>query len=143
MDRLLKARKEAADELRELLREQKELNAKVEFQKYHIAKLDKLLGERERAWVRTKRPGDDLSIPVLMERVLEAHPDGLQIAEILRELQKIGFESAAKDQIGNLTTVLYRHRGKRFQKKEDGRWYLIKRGILPPLGIPIPKELEK
>ena len=127
MDRLLKARKEAADELRELLRERKALDAKVESQKYHIAKLDKLLGEREKAWVRTKRPGDDLSMPVLIERVLETHPDGLQIAEILRELQKIGFQSAAKDQVANLTTVLYRHRNKKFRKLDDGRWRFIRR----------------
>ncbi len=133
MDRLVKAHQEAMIELREIRQRKRAVMDEERQQEFYIAKLEKLLGEDEKALVQTKRPGDALSLPVLMENVLEAHPDGLPVPEIWAELKKTGFESAAKNPVANLTTVLHRHKGTKFGHTDDGRWFLVR------LGAPAPK----
>ena len=125
MDRLRQAAQKARTELKELDRQARELDSRRELLRFHIAKLDEELGE-EAEWAKPKRPGDDLSLPVLTQSILENHPDGLRIPMILEELEKLGFQTQSKNPTATLNTVLYRHRPKKFMRLTDGRWFLTK-----------------
>jgi hypothetical protein len=155
MDRLVKAHQEAVAELREIRHRKRAVIEEEKQQEYYIAKLEKLLGENEKALVKTKQPGDSFSMPVLIEKVLESNPDGLRAAEILAKVQKTGFETSAKNPVANVTTVLHRHKGAKFGQTDDGRWFLIRLGSPAPKlrmvqptetvmkhGAPVPKELR-
>jgi hypothetical protein len=160
MDRIVKAHQEAVAELREIRQRKRAVIAEEKQQEYYVAKLAKHLGQHEKELVKTKRPGDLFSMPVLMEKVLEAHPDGLPVTKIWAEVKKTGYETTAKNPVANLTTVLHRHKGVKFGQTDDGRWYLIRLGSPAPKlrvvqpnsnphgemvmkhGAPVPKELH-
>jgi hypothetical protein len=133
MDRILELRKKAEAELRDLDRKGAAIESKKEKVRFHISKLDEMMSDSEKALLNPKRPGDPTSLPVLMENALERHPEGLTVAQLLNELNAVGFESMAKNPIANLTSVLYRCRPTKFEKLKDGRWYL------PRLGVPAPE----
>ncbi len=95
---------------------------------------------REKSWTaqhRNKKPGDQLSVAVLMEQVLEKYQEGLKTPGLLAEVRKIGFQTDSKDPIAVLTSTLHRrkdifargtagHRGRR-----DIRWCLKKYAPAP------------
>ncbi len=126
MDRLLELRRKAAVEYLDLQRKAAALEVKLEKMRFHIAQMDEMLADSEKALLSPKRSGDPTSLPVLLENALEAHQEGLTVHELLNELNAVGFESMAKNPIANLTSVLYRCRPAKFQKLKDGRWYLSK-----------------
>ena|ERR1039458_8239220 len=98
---------------------------------FAIQALENVLDENEKektwtAWNRNKRPGDPLSMPVLLEKVLDGKPQGLPIPMLLLELKKIGFQSKSKDPHATLASVLHRCKPQKFLRKADGRWFLSK-----------------
>lgn len=133
MERLVKAHREAVLELREIRQRKRAVIEEEQRQEFYIAKLEKLLGEHEKALVKTKQPGDPLSIRVLIEKVLEKHPEGVLPPLILAEMKEDKYETTARNPLANVVSTLHRHKGGIFGQTEDGRWFLTR------LGTPAPK----
>jgi hypothetical protein len=118
---------------------------------YLIKGYEKLLGEkaREKSWSaqhRPRREGDPLSIPTLIQQVLEKHPDGLQVPALYAEVRKIGFQSKAKKPIGVLNSVLHT-RADLFSRRKIPRgvlWLLKKyEHVLPAETVSVKQPYEK
>ena len=128
--------KELEREIKEREVQRKHLAIERDKEVYAIRSLEMALEESDRSkswsqWNRNKRPGDPLSIPVLLETVLEKNREGLKPPSLLVELGKIGFQTNAKKPIANLLSVLHRHKPEQFTRLKDGRWCLTKYAPAP------------
>jgi hypothetical protein len=125
--------KQLSSEIDERQAEKARLVLERDREVYLIKDIETLLDDkaREKSWSaqqRPKREGDPLSIPTLMQQVLEKHPDGLQVPALLAEVRKIGFQSDAKKPIGVLNSVLHT-RTDLFSRRKIPRgvlWFLKK-----------------
>jgi hypothetical protein len=138
-------RKEVEREIRERETRLRAIDAEREKEVFAIRTLEEALDESERAksWTaqhRNKKPGDPLSVAVLIEQALENRIDGLRLPALLTEVRKLGFQTDSKDPIGVLTGTLHRrkdlfarptvgHRG-----RKDIRWCL-KKYVQPTIAI--------
>jgi len=126
-------RKELASEKEKIQAEEARLALERDREVYMIKNLETGLSEkdREKSWSaqhRPRREGDPLSIPTLIQQVLEKHPDGLQVPALYAEVRKIGFQSEAKKPIGVLNSVLHT-RTDLFSRRKIPRgvlWFLKK-----------------
>jgi len=126
-------RKELVSEMGKLQAEEARLALERDREVYMIKNLETGLSEadREKSWSaqhRPRREGDPLSIPTLIQQVLEKHPDGLQVPALLAEVRRIGFQSDAKKPIGVLNSVLHT-RTDLFSRRKIPRgvlWFLKK-----------------
>jgi len=135
--------REINEQDRELEREIKERQAQrerlaVEREKelYAIRSLEMALEDDDRKkswseWNRNKRPGDPLSITVLMEQVLERNQSGLKASVLLAELYKLGFQTNSKNPLATLVSTLHRHQPTKFTRLKDGRWCLSRYAPVP------------
>ena len=126
MDRLQTVVEKQYAKRRDLLKEQREIEKKLELVNQIITELEAEMSELDKAWAKQKNEGDPLSMRVLIEKMLDSRPTGLKTAEIVKELQKAGHRSHAKDPIANVDSTMYRHRNKVFIRGKDGRWTLAK-----------------
>ncbi len=125
--------KQLSSEIEERQAEKARLVLERDREVYLIKDLETLLDDkaREKSWSaqqRPKREGDPLSIPSLIQQVLEKYPDGLQVPALYAEVRKIGFQSAAKKPIGVLNSVLHA-RTDLFSRRKIARgvlWFLKK-----------------
>jgi hypothetical protein len=138
---------ESAAHVRELDERDKELSSEIEERQaekarvalerdrevYAIKKLESALDDqdREKSWSaqhRYRREGDPLSVPVLMQQVLEKHPNGLQVPALYAEVRKLGFQSESKKPMGVLASTLHA-RSDLFARRKVARgvlWFLKK-----------------
>jgi len=155
MERLLKiiaqhgARvKEIDDRLKELEHESKAidaeraaLNLEREREVFAIRTVEEGLEEadREKSWTaqhRYRRHGDPLSVVVLLTKVLENHPEGMNLPAMLAGMRKLGFQTDARSPAGILRSTLDR-REETFFRLKTGRWCLRKYAP-PPLQNVVP-----
>ena len=132
-------REELASEIEERQAEDARLVLERDREVYAIKNLELTLDDkaREKSWSaqhRTKREGDPLSLPALIQQVLEKHPDGLKPPAILAEIRKLGFQTDSKNPIGLITSTLHRRKDL-FSRRNVARgvmWFLKKyEHILP------------
>ena len=132
-------RKQLASEIEERHAEDARLVLERDREVYTIQALEMTLDDkaREKSWSaqhRHRREGDPLSIPALLQQVLEKHPTGLQVPALYAEVRKLGFESDAKKPIGVLNSTLHA-RPDLFSRRKVARgvlWFLKKYEHLHP-----------
>lgn len=129
--------KELNDERKEVLQEIEErqgrlqaIDVEIDREVFAIHSIEELLPEdkRGKSWVaqhRNRKPGDPLSVVVLLTQILEAHPRGLNISALLAEMRKLGFQTDSKNPSGILRSTLDR-RAELFHNLTHGRWCLKK-----------------
>ena len=117
---------------------------------YLIKNFESLLDDktREKSWSaqhRHRREGDPLSVPALMQQVLEKHPNGLQVPALYAEVRKLGFQSESKKPMGVLSSTLHA-RSDLFARRKVARgvlWLLKKyEHLLPAENAADPGPLE-
>src|SRR5271163_1881363 len=126
-------REKVASEIGERQAEDARLVLERDREVYMIKDLEAELSEksREKSWTaqqRPKREGDPLSLPSLLQQVLERHPDGLKPPAMYAEVRKLGFQTDSKNPIGLLTSTLHR-RPDIFSRRKVTRgviWFLKK-----------------
>jgi hypothetical protein len=145
-------RKQIASEIEEREEEAARLVLERDREVYVIKNLEMALDEKERekSWTaqqRPKREGDPLSLPALIQQVLEKHPDGLKPPTLYAEVRKLGFQTDSKNPIGLLTSTLHR-RPDMFSRRKVARgvvWFLKKyEHVLPAESVsPQASRFEK
>jgi hypothetical protein len=140
--------KQISSEIEEREAEKARLVLERDREVYLIKDYETLLDEKARAksWTaqqRPKREGDPLSIPSLIQQILEKYPDGLQVPALYAEVRKIGFQSKAKNPIGVLNSVLHA-RTDLFSRRKIPRgvlWFLkIYEHVLPAETVSVKVE---
>lgn len=134
-------RKQIRSEIEEREAEDARLVLERDREIYAIQALEMTLDNtaREKSWTahkRHKKEGDPLSLPVLIQQVLDKHPGGLKPPALWAEVRKLGFRTDSKNPIGLLTSTLHR-RPDMFARRNAGHrnvtWCLAKYAhILPP-----------
>jgi hypothetical protein len=142
MDRLQIVAENLQAELREALKKLREAQTDVDRLKDLNARLEAQMSEIDKAWLRPKQPGDPLSIRVMIETILESHPTGLKTAEIVKELEKAGHHSRARDPVANVDSTMYRHRPSVFLRGKDGRWTLAKAAEKPDSHLQLVRKTD-
>ncbi len=165
-------RKQLASEVEERQAEDTRLALERDREIYAIKRLELTLDDkvREKSWSaqhRHRREGDPLSVPALMQQVLEKHPNGLMPPALYAEMRKLGFQTEAKNPIAILTSTLHR-RTDLFSRRKVARgvlWFLKKyehllpaestspqlkgtfsqilSGEFPPTPSPVPRALRR
>jgi hypothetical protein len=128
--------KELEREIKDRQAQRERLAIERDKELYAIRSLEMALEEDDRKkswseWNRNKRPGDPLSVTVLMEQILEKHQTGLKLEALMTELEKLGFQTNSKKPTAILTSTLHRHRPNLFTRLKDGRWCLTKYAPAP------------
>jgi hypothetical protein len=128
--------KELEREIKERQAQRASLAIEREKELYAIRSLEMALEEEDRKkswseWNRNKKPGDPLSITVLMEQQLETNQGGLKAPALLAALYKLGFQTNSKNPLATLVSTLHRHQPTKFVRLKDGRWCLSKYAPAP------------
>jgi hypothetical protein len=134
--------KQLSSEIEERQAEKARLALERDREVYLIKNLETMLDEkaREKSWSaqhRHKQEGDPLSIPALVQQVLEKHPNGLQVPALYAEVRKLGFQSESKKPIGVLNSTLHA-RSDLFARRKVARgvvWFLKKYEHMIPAGM--------
>jgi len=143
-------RKQIASEIQEREAEDARLVLERDREVFAIKNLEMALDDQDRkkSWSaqhRHKQEGDPLSIPALVQQVLEKHPNGLQVPALYAEVRKIGFQSESEKPIGVLNSTLHARKDL-FSRRKIARgvlWFLKKyEHILPAENTADPALLE-